>query len=168
MKYSDLKDELNHVDYLVNEINRIAPAKENSNLTVRGELSGLLLVAMCAIYENMIKQIMIEYADSVHSDFSYYIEKKYEKLNSKITKKDLEEYLKLFSPRKEKAFKSELERMQKYLNKVHPNEKYQPLLSWRHSYAHSKTPLTTIEEAYEHHRYAKLIIYAFNRAIECS
>ena len=165
MNYSDLRKELNHVDHLVSEINRIAPANDSSNLTVRGELAGLLLVAMCAIYENMIKQIMVEYADSIHSDFSYYIEKKYEKLNARISKTDLESYLKLFSSTKVKVFTGELARVERFLNNLHPNEKYQPLLSWRNSYAHSKTPKTTIEEAYQHHRYAKIIIYAFNKAI---
>lgn len=167
MNYADLKKELDHVDHLVNEMNRIAPAGDRTNILVRGELSGLLLVAMCAIYENMVKQIMIEYADSIHCDFSYYIENKHKRLSSKITRSDLEGYLKLFSLNKEKAFRKELARAQKYLNNIHPNEKYQPLLDWRHSYAHSRTPLTTIEEAYKHHRYAKIMLYAFNRAIEC-
>ena len=55
--------------------------------------------------------------------------------------------------------------VQTKLGGIHPNEKYSPLLDWRHAYAHSKTPQTTIEEAYKHHRYSKHIIYAFNRAI---
>lgn len=166
MDYFELKSKLNHIDQLVNEFDRVAPATESSNLLIRGELSGLLLVAICAIYENLIKQIMIEYADSIHIQFSYYIERKYGKLNSKISKSDLCEYLKLFSLNKEIAFKSEMEKIKSRLNGIHPNEKYQPLLNWRHSYAHSKTPETTIEEAYKHHRYSKFIIYAFNKAIK--
>lgn len=168
MNYKELKLELDHIDHLIDELNRIAPANEVSNLFIRGELSGLLLVAMCAVYENMVKQIMIEYADSVHSDFSYYIEKKYNRLNSRIKKSDLCEYLKLFSETKEKLFKSEMDRIRAKLSGIHPNEKYQYLLDCRNSYAHSKIPKTTIEEAYEHHRYAKLVIFAFNKAISSS
>lgn len=166
MELSDLKQEFAYIDHLVHEFNRVAPDSDNTNLVLRGELSGLLLVAICAVYENVIKKIMIEYSDSVHSDFSHYIEKNYQKLNSKISKDDLCKYLKLFSPQKEKQFTKEMSSIQARLGGMHPNDKYKSLLQWRHSYAHSKSPQTTIEEAYEHHRYSKLIIYAFNKAIK--
>lgn len=165
MNFSDLKNELSYIDHLVKELNRVAPASDNQNDVLRGELSGLLLVAICAVYENVIKKIMIEYADSVHGDFSYYIEKNYQKLNSKISKDDLCKYLKLFSNTKAKKFTNEMLAVQTRLGGVHPNEKYSSLLDWRHAYAHSKAPQTTIEEAYKHHRYSKYIIYAFNKAI---
>lgn len=165
MNFSDLKNELSYIDHLVKEFNRVAPATNSVNDVLRAELSGLLLVAICAVYENVIKKIMIEYADSVHGDFSYYIEKNYKKLNSKISKEDLCKYLKLFSNAKAKNFTNEMLAVQTKLGGIHPNEKYSPLLDWRHAYAHSKTPQTTIEEAYKHHRYSKHIIYAFNRAI---
>lgn len=165
MDRSELKEALDHIDNLVRDLNRIAPISNTSNIDLRGELSGLLLVAICAIYENVIKQIMIEYADSIHVDFSYYIEENYKKLNSKISKNDLCSYLKLFSSKKEQDFKIELTRIQTRLGGMHPNDKYTSLLQWRHSYAHSKVPQTTIEEAYEHHRYSKLIIYAFNKIL---
>lgn len=165
MDFNTLKSEFMHVDTLIKELDRIAPSSDLSNTPIRAELSGLLLVAICATYENIVKQIMIDYADSVHSNFSHYIEQNYKKLNSKIQKNDLCAYLKLFSPLKEKAFTKEMLRFQKILGGVHPNEKYSQLLEWRHAYAHSKTPMTTIEEAKKHHRVGKLVIYAFNKAI---
>jgi len=163
-----LKKELEYIDALVNDFERIAPSNHLNNIAIRSELAGLLLVAICATYENMVKQIMIEYADSVHSNFSYYIENNYKKLNSKIQKNDLCNYLKLFSRSKENAFTKEMLRYQKLMNGKHPNEKYAQLLEWRHAYAHSKVPMTTIEEAYRHHRVGKLVIFAFNKAINFS
>ena len=74
MKFSDINLEFNYINQLVKDFNRIAPASNTANIAIRGELSGLLLVAICAVYENIIKKIMIEYADSVHGDFSHYIE----------------------------------------------------------------------------------------------
>lgn len=166
MKFSDINLEFNYINQLVKDFNRIAPASNTANIAIRGELSGLLLVAICAVYENIIKKIMIEYADSVHGDFSHYIEKNYRKLNSKISKDDLCNYLKLFPGMKAKNFTDEMLVIQRRMGGVHPNEKYKSLLEWRHAYAHSKIPQTTIEEAYNHHRYSKLIIYAFNKAIK--
>ncbi|ELW85350.1 MULTISPECIES: HEPN domain-containing protein [Acinetobacter] len=165
MDFKTLKLELAYVDKLVTDFDRIAPSSNLANTPIRADLAGLLLVAICAIYENLVKQIMIEHADSVHTDFSHFIEKNYKKLNSKIQRKDLCNYLKLFSPSKELVFTQEMQRYQKMMNGRHPNEKYSQLLEWRHAYAHSKNHVTTIEEAYKHHRIGKLVIYAFNKAI---
>ena len=74
--------------------------------------------------------------------------------------------MKLFSYTKEQKFKTEMIAIQKRLGGTHPNEKYKSLLEWRHAYAHSKRPLTTIEEAHTHYKYSKFIIYAFNKAIK--
>lgn len=169
MPRADLDERFQKINALVAEINIIAPAHSTFNITMmRADLAGLLVVAIAATYESCVKDILFSYANARHSDFGQYAERNYERLNSRIRVKDLSGYCSLFDPLKKKKFALDLKTSkQRITEKTGKNieTSYDQILDWRHDFAHSWNRNTTIEEAIETHRFAKRIIYLFDRTM---
>lgn len=161
MEFSELREELSYIDKMVKEFDRIAPSGVDKNTFVRSDLAGLLLIAICAVYENCIKKIMIEYSDGKHNEFSFFIENNYKRLNSRIRKNDLIKLLEMFSKAKGIGFKSKVKNFSNKVHGVNLGDTYDQLLSWRHDYAHAKVSSTTLEEIHKHHRVGKFVVFYF-------
>jgi hypothetical protein len=165
----ELDERFQKIDALVAEINILAPADSSFDITMmRADLAGLLVVAIAASYEYCVKDIIFAHANSHHSLFGQYTERYYKKLSSRIRIHQLAEYCGLFDPQKQAKFKRELKKSrQRISQKTGKNieSAYDQILEWRHDFAHAWNRSTTIEEAIETHRFAKRIIYLFDRTL---
>lgn len=167
MARSDLDSHLSRVDRLVEDIERFIPEGTPGATGLRGELAGLLVVAMAAAYESCVKETLIAHASSKHGDFEYFITQHYAKLNSKVSKDDLVRYAKLFSVQVLDNFKVSLKKRSESIEGrtgMSITEKYAQILSWRHDYAHAGIQNTTVSEAARFHRFAKRVLYCFDEA----
>ena len=164
MARSEVEPFLSRIDGLIRDFERFAPQDTVGIDTFRAELAGLLVVSMAASYENCVKEVLSLYAERRHLDFHYFIDKNYERLNSRVKVSDLNRYCKLFGDQIHHSFKTNLRsRREKIDARMSKNIKtcYEQILDWRHDYAHSAVLNTTIEEASEFHMYGKRVIYAF-------
>ena len=173
-----IEENLLPIDKLNNEINTIIPieSKRSDIDSFRSELAGLLSVAICATYENCIKEILIYHA-SLYSKFESFIKDTYEKLNSKILFDDLIKYASMFDKQLPNDFKKIIEdkyhgigteRKESDLSAgriVNEQWKYKTLLETRHKFAHTYQKTETLEAVYRYHTNAKNVILAFAEAL---
>lgn len=92
----ELSEEFSSIKKLFREINEIAPAGTPAMDSIRADLAGLLVVTLAATYENCVKTVLINYADNKNANFSYFVERQFEKLNSRITVRDLQGYTRIY------------------------------------------------------------------------
>jgi hypothetical protein len=135
-----------------------------ADLDLRADLAGLLIISFVASYENAIKKILITYADNHNDKFSFFVEKQFDKLNSKINIHDLKGYAKKFDEILEQKFENELTRVKSRLMENQIETWYEQILQWRHAFAHTGQRSTTIEEVFKAHQFAKYVIFAFHKA----
>ncbi len=121
-----------------------------------------------AHYENCVKETMISYASRHNQEFEGFVERHYDKLNSKIDPNNLRQYAKLLDPRLGEEFKLTLERRRKLFSKLsgrNVEKQLRTILGWRHEYAHAGNLVTTVEEALRTHRLAKIPIQTFEEVL---
>ncbi len=163
MKQSCISVFFEKIDVLFQELNEIAPESDVKKRNIRNEFSGLIVISLAATYENCVKTILINYADFYHDKFSHQVERKYSYLNSRIKFETLKEYVSHFdgdtSYFEQKVRKYSL-RLRNEINKT-----YDQILNWRHHYAHAHNNVTSLNDAYKAHRYAKYILYSFEDAL---
>lgn len=135
-----------------------------ADLDFRADLAGLLIVSFVSSYENAVKKILIIYADSHNEQFSFFVEKQFDKINSKISLGDLRSYAKKFDEVLEQKFDNELLRVKQRLGGQPVETWYEQLLQWRHAFAHAGQRMTTIEEVFKAHQFAKYVLFAFYKA----
>ncbi len=135
-----------------------------SDFDLRADLAGLLTVSLVSSYENAVKKILIYYADGHNDQFSFFVEKQFEKLNSRISLGDLKGYAKKFDEVLESKFDNELARVKVRLGGQPVEDWYDQLLQWRHAFAHAGQRTTTLEEVYKAHQFAKYVLFAFYKA----
>lgn len=163
MKKSSLDDYFRKIDNLFLELNELAPEIDIKKRNIRNEFSGLMVVSLAANYENCVKTILINYADFFHNKFSHQVERKYSYLNSRIKTDSLREYLNHFDGDVaffQKKIKTYSIKLRNEIDKT-----YDQILTWRHSYAHANNSITSLDDAYKAHRYAKYVLYAFEDAL---
>ncbi|MFP1928706.1 HEPN domain-containing protein [Lonsdalea quercina] len=164
MRMHELLKNFKETEKLFDEIDNLAPAGKPSIDDLRATFAGLLVVSLASCYESCVKNILIDYADQHHDKFSYFVERQFEKINSKISISDLNSYAKKFDINIYNKFKRELNKAENRLGNSNISNKYKQILNWRHAFAHAGEKLTTIEEARTFHRYGKFVILAFGRA----
>lgn len=135
-----------------------------ADFDLRADLAGLLTVSLVSSYENAVKKILIYYADGHNDQFSFFVEKQFEKLNSRISLGDLKGYAKKFDEVLESKFENELARVKVRLGGQPVEDWYDQLLQWRHAFAHAGQRTTTLEEVYKAHQFAKYVLFAFHKA----
>ncbi|WJM85162.1 HEPN domain-containing protein [Dickeya chrysanthemi] len=180
MAISDVSQIISEMKFLVSNINSYVPAGTPSNNVFRSELSGLLIVSLAATYENCVKEVIIQHAESHHPAFGKYAEKQYDKLNSRVSLNDLYGYTGRLGNNLTEKFNKELLKAERRTsannvpmntngqpsyNKFRIVKEYQRLLECRHAFAHARQKTTTIEDAFEMHRYGRFVILAFTRAL---
>ncbi len=162
----DIDKRFEAVDLLVKQMNFFAPSNNIPAIEFRADLGRLLTVSIVSAYEASVQTTLVEYAMRQHPNFGYYIETYHEKLNAKININDLNRMAKTYSPTINDAFNFKLAKARKHfkiLAHKDLNNVYKQLIKWRHRSAHSIVNSTTIEEAMEHHRVAKHVIYIFDQ-----
>lgn len=163
MPSQDIRALLEPIDRLYDEITRFVP-QDTQRLQFRSDLSGLLVVAMAASYENCVKEALVSYCGTHHQVFGLFASNQFAKLNSRVSLKDLGNYAKLFGSERQTAFKDKLkERRGLILSRTGKDisERYEQILEWRHQFAHAGQQNTTVEEAFAAHAFGKRVIYTF-------
>lgn len=170
MARSDVFQNLSRVTQLLEEFDLRLPAESPKNAAFRADLAGLLVVLIAATYENCVKDILVRYAESKHSDFGSYASRNYDKINSRIRLGDLKKFARNFDPDVETIFLKELStKKEKILKRTGVDivKCYDQLLDWRHAFAHQGERLVSLEEASRFHRYATRVIIAFDSSFGC-
>jgi hypothetical protein len=164
MTRSLYKDHLVRADTLIAAVLQHAPPPGPATDEYRADLAGLLCVTCAAAYENCVKEILVAHARAKNPAFGSFIERLYIKLNSKITRGDLEEYAELFDASYKKKFKGIVDTSEAKLAgrlKTSVKESYANILRWRHAFAHSGQRASTLDEVRRTHAFAKRIIHCF-------
>lgn len=97
MKMTDVHKSFSEVDNLFFQINDAVPKETIAFNELRSTLAGLLVISIASTYENCIREVLVDHADRHHPKFSYYIEREFEKMNSRISIQDLHKYAAKFS-----------------------------------------------------------------------
>lgn len=169
-----VNDLLTPIDELVSNINKIIPNDEEKVdiNAFRADLSGMLAIAICATYENCIKEILRYQASLYHPKFQHYISDTYNKLNSKIAFDDLKKYAKMFDSQLVERFQEKIkEKVGNDKKELPPGRivndiwMYQTLLDIRHNFAHSYKKIETLEVVYKYHQLSKNVILSFAEAL---
>lgn len=166
MARSEIVAILRRADALAMEIENFVPTNGRS-VQFRADLAGLLVVSMAASYETCVKETLVNYSARHHSQFAYFTQSHFGKLNSKISIGDLYKYASTFNPTVHFKFGHLMKTRQKQILQRVGNDchnSYNQILSWRHAFAHSGARNTTIEEALKTHLLAKRVLYAFDDA----
>lgn len=156
--------QFSRIESIAQQINNYVPEDKRGTDEFRADLAGFLVVTIASSYENCIKSTMVDFAATKHKSFEYFTERKFDKLNSKISYSDLYRYSKLFGTQIEENFKTTIkarqERIEKYTG-FNIKAGYEQQLRWRHAYAHAGKRETTIKEALKFHRYARWTVITF-------
>ena len=164
MKRLELIPHMERIDVLAREMQEHLPLSLKGVEDLRADLAGLLVVTIIASYESCVKETLVSYAFKQSDKFSEYVERRYNKLNSKIAINDLSRYCTDFAPNSQIKFKNNFKRRKDRVNNFlgqNIERKYEQLLEWRHDFAHKAVRNTTIEEAIDFHRYAKHVLFSF-------
>lgn len=161
-----IDENFSRIDLLASRIDSFAPIVDLSAISFRADLAGLLTVFIAAHYENCVKETMISYAAGHSKEFEGFVERQFEKLNSKICVNDLHRYAKILNPKLADQFSLTLKRRRKLISALcgrNVEKQLQQLLNWRHEFAHAGNHVTTVEEALLTHRLARVPIVTFEQ-----
>ena len=167
MPRADLDVHFNRIGQLVAEMRQFVPSDVVGAAQFRADLAGLLVVSMAASYENCVKETLVTFASGRHAAFGNFTSNNYERLNSRISIRDLHRYAGIFDDGVRDRFKTLLDQRKRRIDaRIGKNieSSYTQILNWRHDFAHAGVRNTTIEEAMVTHRLAKRVLYAFDEA----
>lgn len=165
MSRAEIIDALSRVKSLSDEIDVFAPPDQPKFTEFRADLAGLLNVMVCATYENCVKSVIFDFTSRHHALFGSYAQVRYDKINSKISLGDLYNYADTFHPKIGKHFREKFKSCKSYYLKrtsINIEESYSQILRWRHTFAHTGTRVTTVEEVITHHKVAKRTVLLFS------
>lgn len=165
----ELQEHFLRVDTLVGEMNKFAPEGMRGAAEFRADLAGMLVVTIAAMYETCVKTTMISYASRFGREFESFTDRNFNKLSSKISYQDLRKYAVTFDERIRDKFDDVLDRRRKTAVRLcgrNPIKQLDQILNWRHDFAHAGLRQTTIGEAIETHRLARIVILSFHGAFE--
>lgn len=157
MAYSD---KFNDVDVLITGLSPIIPQLSSD---LQSKIVGFLAVNAVTAFELAVKEILIDYANSRHSDFGYFITEYLHRLNGKIAIPDLKNEIKKYGTQYPIAFETELQAKEREVRKNNNDEMrpcYQNLLTCRHSFVHSSRITLTISECIYNYKIGKNVIEA--------
>ncbi|MHA7594330.1 HEPN domain-containing protein [Pantoea sp. XAF26B01_ASV70] len=154
---------MKELDLFYDQLDKLAPINDPSKSEERKKFAIFYVVCVAATYENCIREILYEYSDFYHKKFSFQVEKKYERLNSKIKYNDLKSIIASFDGNA-RWFEGKCSKIGRQLSKD-LLKAYDQTLEWRHSAAHANKYPTSLEEIYRNHSVVKYVIYAFEEAL---
>jgi len=145
-----------------------SPSAGPKNDAFLAELAGFLSVTFAATFENCVKEILVSRAGTKHTSFGHFASCQFEKLNSKVSRGDLERYADMYAVGGSTLFKSKLDLVEDQLIKkygVSAKSSYANILRWRHAYAHSNQKLSTLGEVLSAAKYARFVVFVFERTL---
>ncbi|MER2871021.1 HEPN domain-containing protein [Morganella morganii] len=154
---------MKELDLFYAQLDALAPISDPLKSEERKKFSTFYVVCVAATYENCIRNILYDYSDFYHAKFSFQVEKKYERLNSRIKYSDLRTIISSFDGNT-KWFDEKCLKIGKELS-VDLKKAYDQVLDWRHSAAHANKYPTSLEEIYKFHNFVKYVIYSFEEAM---
>ncbi len=158
-----ISDFMEELDLFYAQLDALAPSTDALKTEERKKFSTFYVVCIAATYENCIRDVLYEYSDFYHKKFSFQVERKYQRLNSKIKYTDLKSILSTFDGN-HKWFEKKCSKIGSSLS-IDLSKAYDQLLDWRHSAAHANKYPTSLEEVYKIHSSAKNIIYSFEESL---
>jgi hypothetical protein len=135
----------------------------NVDAQTQAKFTGFLSVSAVTVYELAIKEIIISYACSKHSDFGCFITKYLSRLNGKIKLEDLKNEIKKYGDIYKSKFETELEVAGSLILK---NERqdlkscYNNLILCRHEYVHGGNVTLSMQECINNYIIGKKVIEA--------
>jgi hypothetical protein len=156
----DLMEEL---DLFYDQLDNLAPSTDSLKTEERKKFSTFYVVCVAATYENCIRDILYDYSDFYHKKFSFQVEKKYQRLNSKIKYIDLRSIISSFDGNA-KWFDEKCTKIGSNFS-IDLMKAYDQILDWRHSAAHANKFPASLEEIYKTHGFVKHVIYSFEESL---
>lgn len=154
---------MKELDLFYAQLDALAPVSDPLKSEERKKFSIFYVVCVAATYENCIRDILYDYSDFYHKKFSFQVEKKYQRLNSKIKYNDLRSIISSFDGNI-KWFDKKCSKIGRRLT-IDLIKAYNQILDWRHSAAHANKFPTSLEEIYKIHGFVKYVIYSFEEAL---
>lgn len=157
MAYSDkFKD----VDAVITGLTPIIP---QMSADLQSKIVGFLAVNAVTAFELAVKEILIDYANSRHTDYGHFVSEYLSRLNGRISIKDLKEELKKYGSQYAATFETKLVTKEQNVRKtgnVDMRSCYQNLLICRHTFVHSSGITLTISECIDNYKIGKNVIDA--------
>lgn len=154
---------MEELDLFYAQLDALAPVSDSSKSEERKKFSIFYVVCVAATYENCIRDILYDYSDFYHKKFSFQVEKKYQRLNSKIKYNDLRSIISIFDGNT-KWFDNKCLKIGRRKS-IDLMKAYDQILDWRHSAAHANKFPTSLEEIHNIHESVKYVIYSFEEAL---
>ncbi len=158
-----INNSMKELDIFYTQLDALAPRTDLNKTEERKKFSIFYVVCVAATYENCIRDILYEYSDFYHKKFSFQVERKYQRLNSKIKNIDLKTILSTFDGNC-KWFNEKCTMIGSSFS-IDLSKAYDQLLDWRHSAAHANKYPTSLEEVYKTHCIVKYVIYSFEESL---
>jgi hypothetical protein len=137
----------------------------------KNKFVGFLSVTAVTFFEEAFKDILHDFARRKHPVFGAHVKAQYEKLNGRISLKDIrKDHIPKFGEKYQRRFDSILDRIEK--EKLRSGDgsvksSYGNILTWRHSFVHGGIiPINaTYEEAKRSYDLGKEIMHCLNDAL---
>jgi BMFP domain-containing protein YqiC len=171
VKRDDLIGFTKEIYKIADHSERFVPVSMRGVAEFRAELGGLMTVLIASSYENIVKQVLVDYAARHNVTFGRFTESAFDRIDSRIKISDLHKYCKHGGPDVSKAFKLALSRRRKLyqtISRVEFDKSYELILKWRHAYAHAGKKNTSLEEAIKKHKEGFPVLLAFAEAFEAN
>lgn len=101
---------------------------------------GFVAVSAVTVYEVAVKKLLKEFAQQVHPILGIFASVTFAKLNARITRDNIEKYIRHFGDEYVSRFKSAVNNIEETrIKEGSVKESYQNLLTWRHEFVHTGT-----------------------------
>ncbi len=156
-------DHFQHADDVISHLDTVMPTISDPLLTAK--YIGFVSVAAVTVYEQALKEILIDFAKKKHKVLGNFTEAYFYRINGKIKiKVILEEYIAKFGENYQKRFKKNLDRAAKSYLAAHRRDmksSYANLITWRNDFAHEgrMNSTTTYSEVVQAYKDGKEVIH---------
>jgi RiboL-PSP-HEPN len=131
--------------------------------SIKSRFTGFLSISAVTVFELAIKTIFIDFSAKKHKVFGAFVQKRFEKLNGRISLNDIRQHLSFFGEKYIKRFDRKLEKLEAEIIKTQKNSvksSYGNILRWRNDFTHKgiSPQNATYEEAKNSYERGKLVI----------
>ncbi len=130
---------------------------------VSSRYTGFVAVSAITGFEVQIKKLLIDYAGSINPILGKFAQKRFGRIDAKITRDNIKEYLSYFDDQLRTQFKAEVNsREDDKIREGSVKSSYANLIIWRHDFVHGgEIPNTpTLDESVAAYKLGKEVIFA--------
>ena len=173
-----LDENFQHIRNLACDIDKKLNGTSSSDQRLRNEIAGMFAVTIAASYEGIVKETLVEYAGRFHQKYRDHVQKDFQRLNAKISVKDLKDYSRNFgldrweghrAKKNSTTFHRILEDKQVKVAQRFGTDlitNYENIFAWRNAYAHERASTATFSDVYRAHRVAQYVVRSFVAAFD--